>query len=443
LRANGNWRRDSAQDFAGCLVWLRGCAASRLCYDLLIRPPWAAEVLFGPEDEIGADALIKGKLRLHSLDALRGIAALAVVCWHWQHMGLLGSRLMTWRDYMAPPIARANEPFHELLWLFYQRGGAAVDIFFIISGFIFFWLYQEKLATRKLSLLDFGARRLSRLYPLHLFMLFIVAALQALFFRRTGQYFVYGANSLKTFIGSLLFYQRGGDHAAFNGPEWSVTIEIVMYLVFCALARWNLLRKPWVPLAMVAASLVLYRVKPDIMRGFSGFFLGGLAYQAFMASRKLPGVRPLLLGMAALCAVGWGLVVVDTYFDGNIASAIEHWRWIQRLGLVNYAVLYGLFPMTVLTLALHEDVFGARYNVLSWLGELSYSSYLLHFPLQLIFALTVAFGVVSADVVRSGPALVIYFLILIPMSILVFRAFEAPAQNVLRGLWAQLKLYLR
>jgi peptidoglycan/LPS O-acetylase OafA/YrhL len=72
---------------------------------------------------------------------------------------------------------------------------------------------------------------------------------------------------------------------------------------------------------------------------------------------------------------------------------------------------------------------------LAWLGEISYSSYLLHIPLQLVFAVTVAVGLLQADAVRSTPAMVIYFAILIPLSIMVFRNFEVPVQKALRRRW--------
>ena len=65
------------------------------------------------------------KLRLHSLDALRGIAALAVVFWHWQHFQLLGTSKLTW-----PPVSggvdHARDPGVETFAGALIRRGEAV-----------------------------------------------------------------------------------------------------------------------------------------------------------------------------------------------------------------------------------------------------------------------------------------------------------------------------
>ena len=39
--------------------------------------------------------------------------------------------------------------------LLYKHGSLAVELFFCISGFIFFWLYSEKIAQHKMSALRF------------------------------------------------------------------------------------------------------------------------------------------------------------------------------------------------------------------------------------------------------------------------------------------------
>src|ERR1700761_1333856 len=85
--------------------------------------------------------------RLHSLDALRGVAAVSVVFWHWQHLRLLGTPKLTWPplDNIAPDPM--TQPFHQAFLMFYRYGYSGVDLFFLISGFIFFWLYRDKLQS--------------------------------------------------------------------------------------------------------------------------------------------------------------------------------------------------------------------------------------------------------------------------------------------------------
>ena len=108
--------------------------------------------------------------RLYSLDVTRGIAALAVVLWHWQHFAFNGS---------APPLDfdSTSQPLYIPLKIFYERGDWAVQYFFLLSGFIFFWLYASAIAKKEISFIRFWIQRISRLYPLHLVTLIVVALL--------------------------------------------------------------------------------------------------------------------------------------------------------------------------------------------------------------------------------------------------------------------------
>ncbi|WP_217537852.1 acyltransferase family protein, partial [Stenotrophomonas sp. GbtcB23] len=98
--------------------------------------------------------------RFHSLDVIRGVAALVVVVWHWQHFLLGGTGELAFRQ--------TDQPFYAQLSMFYHWGWLAVDFFFSLSGFVFFWLYGEAVATRGVDGWRFFVARFSRLYPLHL-----------------------------------------------------------------------------------------------------------------------------------------------------------------------------------------------------------------------------------------------------------------------------------
>jgi peptidoglycan/LPS O-acetylase OafA/YrhL len=125
--------------------------------------------------------------RLYSLDALRGIAALSVVIWHWQHFfAISGDWQAGWR--------RDSQPLFWLLKPLYEQGWIAVDLFFALSGFVFFWLYGEAIREHRMAPARFALLRFSRLYPLHFVTLIIVAVLQTFFFRATGTFFIFDAN---------------------------------------------------------------------------------------------------------------------------------------------------------------------------------------------------------------------------------------------------------
>jgi Predicted acyltransferases len=117
----------------------------------------------------------------YSLDALRGLAALAVVCWHWQHFFYQGQALKE--------FSMASQPFYRVLSLFYNSGDRAVDLFFCLSGFVFYWLYSAKVKTGAVTAARFTVLRFSRLYPLHFVTLMAVLVMQTAMLAQTGNLF--------------------------------------------------------------------------------------------------------------------------------------------------------------------------------------------------------------------------------------------------------------
>ena len=130
------------------------------------------------------------------------------------------------------------------------------------------------------------------------------------------------------------------------------------------------------------------------------------------------------------------------------------WRWCWVLTIVHFYVFdltgfivhfgipaplagspnYILFPFTLCSLALIEIDKGAGFvKSISWVGDITYSSYLLHFPLQIVFGLAVGYGVLNPVFYLSPLYLAVFFAILIPLSYITFVGFERPAQKMIRN----------
>lgn len=319
-----------------------------------------------------------------------------------------------------------------------------VDLFFVLSGFVFYWLYAESIANRSVTPWRFAVLRCSRLYPLHLATLVAVALLTFLYKKQTGGPFGYPCNDAYHFVLQLAFASEWGFQAghSLNGPIWSVSIEVLLYAMFflaCALRCDG----PWSAAALSLLGLAVYTINGPIGRGMFGFFVGGLTFFAarFLVRRDEGRRFPRVL--VACCAAAWVLLTLSV----KVSLLSQITAWLQAVApaqipdrtivalcshAVKKSIVGGLFPLTILTLVIVESRRGTLGRRLSVLGEVSYFSYLLHFPLQLLVVTIFAYLQWSTEVFRHGWTIVAFYLFLVPLSILVFRVYERPAQNAIR-----------
>jgi peptidoglycan/LPS O-acetylase OafA/YrhL len=216
---------------------------------------------------------------------------------------------------------------------------------------------------------------------------------------------------------------------SFNGPAWSVSLECLLYAVFFVACRWLGVRPGWraVPLALLAVPMLF--VDEHIARGFIGFFMGGAMVGLWRALRAQPQVRIIARGLTTATLGGWAMLAALLYLDSPLLAGGE-----GNAGfLLSFDVL--LCPLTVLTLALRED--GRPRPLLGFLGDISYATYLLHFPMQLALALIANRLDWEPQVFMQGWVLAAFYAVLIGLGALSYNLFERPMQHWLRGGKAQ------
>jgi peptidoglycan/LPS O-acetylase OafA/YrhL len=356
--------------------------------------------------------------RFFSLDVLRGLAALSVVFWHWQAFSYVDMRL-------PASYSIRSQPLYVLFAPLYQASYLAVDLFFLLSGFIFYALYSDRVSRHAISARDFLVLRLSRLYPLHFVTLLLVAIGQVIFHSLNRSYFVYRYNDAYHFVLNLLFASSWGlerDHS-FNGPFWSVSVEALLYAVFFVVC-WLRPVSVTVTLLMSAAGLALWPLYAPVGHGIFSFFLGGAVCLAYRRTESRPAPGRLL----ALVGVLWLIPVV--------AAAVPAMAAAPRFAPVASMYMRCLvFPATIYTLAVYETKRGTFGRRLAVIGDISYSTYLWHFPLQLALAIGATALGVGFGVFLTPYALIGFFAVLLLIAYLSHRQLEMPAQRIMRRRW--------
>jgi len=285
----------------------------------------------------------KGKNRLLELDALRGIAALMVVLFHFT---------------MDRPE----------MYLGFKYGVTGVDFFFIISGFVIFLTLSSTKSWR-----DFVVSRFSRLFPTY-WTVVTITALFTVLYRLIHQESMSGL--LTQYLGNMTMIQYYFKIPNLDEPYWTLLIEmqfyVVMLLVFSL--RW-LDRILWIGLAGLGFVLfnhyVLSGVAPLIFkfsRGLVGlinhfplFFAGILFYKI----KFHQGSRLAKIPLLAAC-MGAQIVL---YPDGGTSYLYISQPEYAAMILIYFSV-FALYAFDVpLRIVNRATVF---------LGTISYSLYLVH-----------------------------------------------------------------
>lgn len=374
-------------------------------------------------------------MRFRSLDATRGIAALVVVIYHFQHFYAYNQDPKNW------VVNITAMPLYNLLKPFYLYGWMAVDLFFVISGFIFCWMYSKGIEAKNIGFKSFLLKRFTRLYPLHILTLIITFALQGIYKNRTGEFFVIPFNDFYHLIINLLFMQSWGFEKgpSFNGPSWSISVEILLYILFFLVCRYRIIRLELMLASLVVIGLTYQFTNPIIGRGITGYFIGALVYTFFSKAVIGPNAVKVAIYSLWLCSLLWIISFVNIYinvfdFIGLDYTYITNYRWIGKI--IQRIFITVVFPLTVFSLAMGESLLKnkqiARWQLAAFLGEISYSSYLMHFPLQLLIVNLSAYEYFSTESIKSIYGLLIFIIILIPLSSMMYFKFELPSQRFSR-----------
>lgn len=273
--------------------------------------------------------------RLLEVDSLRGLAALAVVLFHYttQYDRLFG---------------HVGKPLFTVPW-----GHFGVQLFFMISGFVIFMTLER---TQRPA--DFVVSRFSRLYPAYW------AAVLLSFAITTWSDLPDKVVDLQTAAANLLMFQGWFGVKPVDGVYWTLQVELIYYIIALALHRLGMLKH-------VHAILLAWLGLRWLYWLFASFLGIDLPYIAY---------RFLIVGFIPYFAVGMMVyrATQSEHADPRdwvvVACAMATLFVVESLETSIAAVV----ALALLLAATRWRVALLRSSVLVWLGAISYSLYLIH-----------------------------------------------------------------
>jgi len=345
---------------------------------------------------------------LKPLTALRIFAALWVVLYdYWPNLGVASPALVA-------------------------KGYLGVEVFFTLSGFILCHVYLDQAEQHRLRYGAFLWARLARIYPMHLASIALIGLMgaAAVLLRHPIDG---NAVSLSALPANLLLVNAWGfaPVSGWNHASWSISAEWFAYLAFPGFAAGALALKhrPCLAIGLAIAFLI------GLYAAFSRLTGQSLTH-ATIAWGALRIVPCFALGCALYLA--WRANLVRSAAAGWAGAAISGAALITfaQSGAPDEAIVIAGGGL-ILSLAAVSKTWesGRILNSLVYLGEISYSVYMLFVPWQL-FYVNLTSRVLHYDKGHMPTAVWIIFVIsLFPLAAAAHHLIERPARAIMRRGW--------
>lgn len=371
---------------------------------------------------------------IRPIEGLRGVAVLWVVIFHY-----VAIRSQQFQDPVVAFIDNSR-PAQIIV----RNGFLGVDLFFLITGFLLIlpWLRHAAEGRAAPSARNFYRRRIYRIVPAYylqlVFLFFVAAPLLNPDLWRTARGFVLGNLVLHgLFLQQLTPYASAS--LSINGALWTLSLEMQYYLLLPLIAVW-FVRAPYIAamgflaVALLWKALALHDLEPLIALYST---IGARWHIPEAALRQLAATQfPAYLGhfaLGILCARAWFKLrgksgsVTSSLWTGMVAAialvglyrVLADRSLLGEHGWILIPACMALFIWAAVSRRPRWGNWVLGLPPITWLGRISYSMYLYHLPLLLLFN-------------RYAPASLgefafpAYFAVVVGVSALSFRYVEQP-----------------
>ena len=365
-------------------------------------------------------AFADSKPHYELLDGLRGVAALVVM---WYHV---------FEGFATSPIDQG-----------FNHGYLAVDFFFILSGFVIGYAYDDRW-KKTLTTREFFKRRLIRLHP----MVIMGVALGAITYwvqgceRWDGTHVATSMLMLAMLLNLFLIpvapgagadVRGNGEMYPLNGPNWSLFFEYIGNILYALFIR--KLSTRWLAVLVGAAGIGLATYAIGNGSGYGhlgvGWTLAGLNFPggmlrllfAFSAGLLMSRVfKPVhIRGAFWLCS----LAVVVLLCMPHVGGAERLWL----NGLYDSVCVILIFPLLVWLGASGKATDRGTQRVCKFCGDISYPVYVVHYPFMYLFYAWLWGGEEKIPFSEAWPYALLVFFGSIALTYLILKVYDEPVRR--------------
>lgn len=313
------------------------------------------------------------------LDGLRGAAALMVVWYH-----------------VFEGFAFAQGTGIET----FNHGYLAVDFFFILSGFVISYAYDDRWQKKGFTLGNFFKRRLIRLHP----MLIMGAIIGTVSFLLQGGVKWDGSSTpiewtlvallltcvfIPAYPGAPYEVRGNGEMFPLNGPGWSLFFEYIGNIIYALLIRRLSNRLLAILVAVLAVAYTWFAV--GNVSGYENMGVGWTLDTVNFAGGFLRMMFPFSVGMllarnfkpTRVRGIFW--IAIAVLFAAFSVPFIASKGSICINGIYEVFCVALLFPLIVWLGASGITSDKTSTSVCKFLGDISFPLYIVHYPVMYMF----------------------------------------------------------
>lgn len=342
------------------------------------------------------------------LNGVKGLAAVEIACVY--HLATINYPYKSGLPF---------EKFSLFSWC-YRNGGIFVELFYLLSGLLAFYVYSEKIAEG-MSFTQFMKKRILRIFPLMWITLGTTVILDLIYGSMHEHSFFIGGvhdNILTLFLslfGAQAMFSVG---QSWNYPAWTLSQFFICWAIYYWIVRLGKNRKSyniWGCLIFIMLGISLQTswnievifLNSTISGGYIAFFAGGCLYYL---NKYIQGQG--LQKKAIIISLMWLLIIVAL----RIYGVQLEWKSATYSLCIFPEIMIIVLNFGVLNRLLSMKIF-------NWLGEISFAIYLCNFSVELLIVILNDYFVLNIN--ASTPTFfIVNFILNITFATLIHYTFE-------------------